>query len=200
MARVSATEKYPERISFWTKNLRALGNMGSGDDFRAAILASCDRIEGKETKGLSTVAECAYKFLAEDIDTQRTKYRDTCEQNKLNRNRGTVGDDSLRSVPNPNTNPNTNTKNNSKPNPISLPDRETIEKYCDEIKREVDISSFIAWAERQGQLTDWRAAIRSWNNPKTSGQAYEQREYSDDALNAVGDDLIAEARARRETA
>lgn len=73
----------------------------------------------------------------------------------------------------------------------------------------VDFYAAKGWRIGKEPMKDWRAAVRTWeardNEPgkpvKTvSAQQYEQRHYQPGELDALGDDLAAEARRQRSSA
>ena len=79
--------------------------------------------------------------------------------------------------------------------------------YCMERGNGVDAEQFVdfysskGWKVGSQPMKDWKAAVRTWekrDGGKTvSAQAYNQRTYTEDALDAVGDDLMAEIRRGR---
>ena len=87
--------------------------------------------------------------------------------------------------------------------------------YCRERGNAVNAQRFVdfyaakGWRIGKEPMKDWRAAVRTWeardNEPgkpvKTvSAQQYEQRHYQPGELDALGDDLAAEARRQRSSA
>lgn len=97
---------------------------------------------------------------------------------------------------------------------FTAPTVEKVAEYCRERNNGVDPQRFVDFYEAKGwrigsnPMKDWKAAVRTWeqrdSNPgkaKTvSAQQYEQRRYSEDELLGVSDDLMAEARAARDSA
>lgn len=79
--------------------------------------------------------------------------------------------------------------------------------YCMERGNGVDAERFVdfysskGWKVGSQPMKDWKAAVRTWekrDGGKTvSAQAYSQRNYTEAALDAVGDDLMAEIRRGR---
>ena len=88
------------------------------------------------------------------------------------------------------------------------PTVEEVAQYCRERKNNVDAQRFVDFYESKGwrvgnqPMKDWRACVRTWERERERGspkktvtaQQYTQREYTEDELMAVSDDLIAEAR------
>lgn len=82
-----------------------------------------------------------------------------------------------------------------------------VARYCMERGNGVDAEQFVdfysskGWKVGSQPMKDWKAAVRTWekrDGGKTvSAQAYNQRNYTEDALDAVGDDLMAEIRRGR---
>jgi len=82
-----------------------------------------------------------------------------------------------------------------------------VAEYCMERGNGVDAEQFVdfysskGWKVGSQPMKDWKAAVRTWekrDGGKTvSAQAYSQRTYTEDALEAVGDDLMAEIRRGR---
>ena len=87
------------------------------------------------------------------------------------------------------------------------PTVDDVKAYCQERNSTVDAERFVdfysskGWKVGSQPMKDWKAAVRTWekrDGGKTvSAQAYSQRNYTEDALNAVGDDLMAEIRRGR---
>lgn len=93
------------------------------------------------------------------------------------------------------------------------PTVEEISAYCRERGNGIDADAFFdkyesnGWVDKNGNpMKDWKATIRTWerwrkDNPgpkkRVSAQQYEQRDYASGELDAVSDDLIAEARKAR---
>ena len=98
---------------------------------------------------------------------------------------------------------------------FSPPTVEEVATYCRERQNDVNPQRFVdfyaakGWKVGNTPMKDWRAAVRTWeardNEPgkpaKTvSAQQYEQRNYKPGELDALGEDLMAEARRQRSTA
>lgn len=92
------------------------------------------------------------------------------------------------------------------------PTVEEVSAYCKERGNRVNAQRFVdfyaakGWKIGQNPMKDWKAAVRTWeqrdDSPArpakvVSAQQYTQRQYTEDELMAVSDDLIAEARANR---
>ena len=87
------------------------------------------------------------------------------------------------------------------------PTVDDVKAYCQERNSTVDAERFVdfysskGWKVGSQPMKDWKAAVRTWekrDGGKTvSAQAYSQRTYTEDALEAVGDDLMAEIRRGR---
>lgn len=166
----------------------------------------------------------AFDFIREDIDKAEKAYAAKCEQNRQNR---TITTDNDRQRPSTEQderaqNINNNKKKDIKENPLkgvkeklrfSPPTLEEVRAYCRERGNHVDAGRFFdfytskGWKVGSQPMKDWRAAVRTWERDdagyskpgKTvAAQRYQQRDYTEDELLAVGDDLIAEARARRQ--
>lgn len=111
----------------------------------------------------------------------------------------------------------------SNPNPkerkpaarFSPPTVDEVADYCRERGNAVNAQRFVdfyaakGWRIGKEPMKDWRAAVRTWeqrdNDPgkpaKTvSAQQYEQRHYQPGELDAMGEDLMAEARRERSSA
>ncbi len=101
----------------------------------------------------------------------------------------------------------TNKQSNEPINNSSIhPSITEIENYCQEKGLvSVDAQGFWETMERQGWrskdgrvVEDWKSLLRSWGREKpgktVSAQRYTQRNYQPGELDAVGDDLIEEAR------
>lgn len=98
---------------------------------------------------------------------------------------------------------------------FSPPTVDEVASYCRERQNDVNAQRFVdfyaakGWKIGQNPMKDWRAAVRTWeardNEPgkpaKTvSAQQYEQRHYQSGELDAMGEDLMAEARRERSSA
>lgn len=92
------------------------------------------------------------------------------------------------------------------------PTVEAVAAYCLERGNRIDAAHFVDYYEARGwvltngkKMADWRAAVRTWEQrpnalpggKTVSAQRYGQREYTEEELLAVSDDLMEEARARR---
>lgn len=90
------------------------------------------------------------------------------------------------------------------------PTQAEVEAYCMERGNAVNAQVFCdfyaskGWRVGNQSMKDWKAAVRTWERSGNRGygktvtaQRYTQRNYSENDLNALGDDLIAEARAMR---
>lgn len=120
----------------------------------------------------------------------------------------------------PNNNNNKEKKEEDKENHLTVvkeklrfspPTLEEVQAYCRERGNKVDAEKFTdfyaskGWKVGNQPMKDWKAAVRTWErddrgygkSKTVSAQNYQQRDYTEDELLAVGDDLIAEARARR---
>lgn len=93
---------------------------------------------------------------------------------------------------------------------FSPPTQEEVSAYCRERGNAVDPQRFVdfyaakGWKVGNQPMKDWQAAVRTWEQrdgkptvKTVSAQAYGQRNYTEDDLMAVGDDLMAEAKAMR---
>ena len=98
-------------------------------------------------------------------------------------------------------------KDNMPPPYIPPPDPETVYKYCMEAKlgmTEEEAKRFFitmegqGWKHRNGQpIKDWRMMVAVWGKggeKKVSALQYTQRDYTEEELLAVSDDLIEEAK------
>lgn len=87
--------------------------------------------------------------------------------------------------------------------------------YCQERGNAVNAQRFVdfyaakGWKIGQNPMKDWKAAVRTWEQRDestgrpakvVSAQQYGQRNYTEAELLSVSDDLMAEARARRDSA
>ena len=89
------------------------------------------------------------------------------------------------------------------------PTVEDVRAYCQERGNRVDAQMFLdfyaskGWKVGNQPMKDWKACVRTWEKrdqkpAKTvSAQQYGQREYTEDELDSVSVDLIAEAKAFR---
>ena len=95
---------------------------------------------------------------------------------------------------------------------FSPPTVDEVAAYCRERQNDVNPQRFVdfyaakGWKIGQNPMKDWKAAVRTWetrdNEPGkpakiVSAQQYEQRHYQPGELDAMGDDLMAEARRKR---
>ena len=84
--------------------------------------------------------------------------------------------------------------------------------YCQERGNSVNAQRFVdfyaakGWKIGQNPMKDWKAAVRTWeqrdDSPArpakvVSAQQYTQRQYQPGELDAIGDDLMEEARKYR---
>jgi hypothetical protein len=82
--------------------------------------------------------------------------------------------------------------------------------YCQERGNDVDPEKFVdfyaskGWKVGNQPMKDWKAAVRTWEKKDSApakvvtAQQYGQRGYSEDYLLSVSDDLVEEARRRRD--
>lgn len=94
------------------------------------------------------------------------------------------------------------------------PTIEEVRAYCHERGDKIDPEQFmdkmqsVGWVDKNGnKLKDWKAAIRTWERYEKAkvskptkvvqAQQYNQRDYTEAELDAVSDDLIAEAKRLR---
>ena len=90
------------------------------------------------------------------------------------------------------------------------PTVEDVSAYCRERGNAVDPQRFVdfyaakGWKVGNQPMKDWQAAVRTWEQrdgkpavKTVSAQAYGQRNYTEDELLSVSDDLMAEAKAMR---
>ena len=170
----------------------------------------------------------AFDFIKEDIDKAEKAYADKCEKNRQNRTLTNV-DERERSITNDNErtqNINKKEKDNIKENPLkgvkekplarfTPPTVEEVFAYCQERGNGVNAQRFVdyytanGWKVGKNPMKDWRASVRTWEQDRQQGvkptktvsaQQYTQREYTEDQLLAVSDDLLEEARRLRGTA
>ena len=98
---------------------------------------------------------------------------------------------------------------------FSPPSVDDVESYCRERQNDVNAQRFVdfyaakGWRIGKEPMKDWKAAVRTWeardSEPgkpaKTvSAHQYEQRHYQPGELDAMGEDLMAEARRERSSA
>lgn len=90
------------------------------------------------------------------------------------------------------------------------PTVEDVSAYCRERGNSVDPQRFVdfyaakGWKVGNQPMKDWQAAVRTWEQrdgkptvKTVSAQAYGQRNYTEDELLSLSDDLMAEAKAMR---
>ena len=90
------------------------------------------------------------------------------------------------------------------------PTQEEVSAYCRERGNQVDAQRFVdfygakGWKVGNQPMKNWQAAVRTWEQrdgkpavKTVSAQAYGQRNYTEDELLSVSDDLMAEAKAMR---
>jgi hypothetical protein len=84
--------------------------------------------------------------------------------------------------------------------------------YCRERENQVDAQKFVdfytskGWKVGDQGMKDWKACVRTWERKdsggfapkKVSAQAYGQRQYTEEELLSVSDDLMEEARRMRD--
>ena len=95
---------------------------------------------------------------------------------------------------------------------FSPPTVDMVSEYCRERGNRVDAQRFVdfyaakGWKIGQNAMKDWKAAVRTWEQrdgvpaapAKTvSAQQYTQRDYTEEELLAVSDDLFAEVRSMK---
>ena len=109
----------------------------------------------------------------------------------------------------PSIHPSIQPTNEPKNHSSTKPTLEEIKTYCHEKALPADAQSFWETMERQGwrskdgrRVEDWKALLFFWGREKpgktVSAQQYTQRMYQPGELEAVGDDLLEEAKQRRE--
>lgn len=181
--------------------------------------------EEQELKG----RECGYyDFIKGDIDEIENHYAAKCEKNRQNRLTTNI-DERERTITNVDERPqNKNIKEKeiikettlkgSKEKPLARftpPTVDEVNAYCRERANRVNAQRFVdfyaakGWRVGNQPMKDWKAAVRTWeqrdDSPAqpakvVSAQQYQQREYTEDQLNGISGDLLAEARALRGTA
>lgn len=198
-----------------------LSDQEVGRLFRALMSYHATGIE-PELAGRESIA---FDFIKEDIDKTEKAYAAKCEKNRQNRLATNV-DERERPITNVDERPqnkNIKEKENikettlkgSKEKPLARftpPTVEEVADYCKERGNRVNAQRFVdfyaakGWKIGQNPMKDWKAAVRTWeqrdDSPArpakvVSAQQYTQRQYTEDELLAVSDDLIAEARANR---
>lgn len=122
-------------------------------------------------------------------------------------------------IPNNNNKENKKEKENNKERvrekPLArftAPTVEDVNAYCRGRGNRVDAQRFVdfyaakGWKIGQNAMKDWKAAVRTWEQRDSapaapakvvSAQQYTQRDYTEDELLAVSDDLFAEARSMK---
>lgn len=103
---------------------------------------------------------------------------------------------------------------------FSPPSVDEVAIYCRERGNRINAQQFVdfyaakGWKIGQNTMKDWKAAVRTWEQRDeqkqgqqqtapakvVTAQQYGQREYHPGELDAIGDDLIAEARRQRSSA
>ena len=198
-----------------------LSDQEVGRLFRALMSYHATGIE-PELAGRESIA---FDFIKEDIDKTEKAYAAKCEKNRQNRLTTNV-DERERTITNVDEraqNKNIKEKENikettlkgSKEKPLARftpPTVEEVASYCRERGNNVNAQRFVdfyaakGWKIGQNPMKDWKAAVRTWeqrdDSPArpakvVSAQQYTQRQYTEDELLAVSDDLLAEARANR---
>ena len=189
--------------------------------FRALMSYHATGIE-PELAGRESIA---FDFIKEDIDKTEKAYAAKCEKNRQNRLTTNV-DERERTITKADERPqnkNIKEKENikettlkgSKEKPLARftpPTVEEVAAYCKERGNNVNAQRFVdfyaakGWKIGQNPMKDWKAAVRTWEQRDdstarpakvVSAQQYTQRQYTEDELMAVSDDLLAEARANR---
>lgn len=202
-----------------------LSDQEVGRLFRALMSYHATGIE-PELAGRESIA---FDFIKEDIDKTEKAYSAKCEKNRQNRLTTNV-DERERTITKSNERPqNKNIKEKEKINkettlkgskekPLARftpPTVEEVAAYCRERGNNVNAQRFVdfyaakGWKIGQNPMKDWKAAVRTWeqrdDSPArpakvVSAQQYTQRQYTEEELLAVSDDLMEEARKRRDTA
>ena len=141
----------------------------------------------------------AFDFIKDDIDRADKAYDAKCEKNRQNRSSTTVND---RQRPSTNTNERAN----------MIEARDMAREYTLEwLLRAIETAGGgkeQTWRYVHGILRSWKdnggpdAPRKQQASPAkvVSAQQYQQREYTEDQLNEISGDLLAEARALRGTA
>ena len=189
--------------------------------FRALMSYHATGIE-PELAGRESIA---FDFIKEDIDKTEKAYAAKCEKNRQNRLTTNV-DERERTITKADERPqnkNIKEKENikettlkgSKEKPLARftpPTVEEVAAYCKERGNNVNAQRFVdfyaakGWKIGQNPMKDWKAAVRTWEQRDdstarpakvVSAQQYTQRQYTEDELLSVSDDLLAEARANR---
>lgn len=198
-----------------------LSDQEVGRLFRALMSYHATGIE-PELAGRESIA---FDFIKEDIDKTEKAYAAKCEKNRQNRLTTNV-DERERTITKADEQPQNinikekekikeNTPKGVKEKPLarfSPPTVEEVASYCKERGNSVNAQRFVdfyaakGWKIGQNPMKDWKAAVRTWeqrdDSPArpakvVSAQQYTQRQYTEDELLAVSDDLLAEARANR---
>ncbi|MBQ1779550.1 MAG: hypothetical protein IIZ93_15460 [Acidaminococcaceae bacterium] len=198
-----------------------LSDQEVGRLFRALMSYHATGIE-PELAGRESIA---FDFIKEDIDKTEKAYAAKCEKNRQNRLTTNV-DERERTITKADERPqnkNIKEKENikettlkgSKEKPLARftpPTVEEVAAYCKERGNRVNAQRFVdfyaakGWKIGQNPMKDWKAAVRTWEQRDdsttrpakvVSAQQYTQRQYTEDELMAVSDDLLAEARANR---
>jgi len=198
-----------------------LSDQEVGRLFRALMSYHATGIE-PELAGRESIA---FDFIKEDIDKTEKAYAAKCEKNRQNRLTTNV-DERERTITNVDEraqNKNIKEKENikettlkgSKEKPLARftpPTVEEVALYCQERGNSVNAQRFVdfyaakGWKIGQNPMKDWKAAVRTWEQRDdspgrpakvVSAQQYTQRQYQPGELDAIGDDLMEEARKYR---
>ena len=198
-----------------------LSDQEVGRLFRALMSYHATGIE-PELAGRESIA---FDFIKEDIDKTEKAYAAKCEKNRQNRLTTNV-DERERTITKADERPqnkNIKEKENikettlkgSKEKPLARftpPTVEEVALYCQERGNSVNAQRFVdfyaakGWKIGQNPMKDWKAAVRTWEQRDdspgrpakvVSAQQYTQRQYQPGELDAIGDDLMEEARKYR---
>ena len=196
-----------------------LSDQEVGRLFRALMQYHSSGIE-PELTGRESIA---FDFIKDDIDRADKAYDEKCEKNRQNRLSTTVNDRQRQATKRDERPQNKIEieKKDIKENTLkgvkeklrfSPPTTEEVSAYCRERGNKVDAGRFVdfyaskGWKVGNQPMKDWKAAVRTWERDANTvikpvktvtAQHYQQRDYSEEELLAVSDDLLAEARARR---
>lgn len=198
-----------------------LSDQEVGRLFRALMSYHATGIE-PELAGRESIA---FDFIKEDIDKTEKAYAAKCEKNRQNRLTTNV-DERERTTTKADERPQNinikekekikeNTPKGVKEKPLARftpPTVEEVAAYCRERGNNVNAQRFVdfyaakGWKIGQNPMKDWKAAVRTWeqrdDSPArpakvVSAQQYTQRQYQPGELDAIGDDLMEEARKYR---
>jgi hypothetical protein len=204
-----------------TEKVRIVNEFKLSDDL--ADFVEGDTAEEMRTRAEKLAHNMTTKAI--DIDKTEKAYAAKCEKNRQNRLTTNV-DERERTITKVDERPqnkNIKEKENikettlkgSKEKPLARftpPTVEEVDAYCKERGNRVNAQRFVdfyaakGWKIGQNPMKDWKAAVRTWeqrdDSPAcpakvVSAQQYTQRQYTEDELLAVSDDLLAEARANR---